>query len=105
MPSIYSLIQSSGPGQINDVYADIKALVEEDDNKLTSSTRPELAKYNKTQLITTKVASTDVIISEHNVLGDGRFYDAILGKSFEFDHLKLTASSIESYDVSEAATV
>lgn len=104
MPGIYSLIQSSGAGQINDVYNDIKALVD-DDAKVKKLTKPELAKYNKTQLITTKVSSTDVIISEYNELEDGKYYDAILGKSFDFDHLKLTASNIESYTVPDSDAV
>lgn len=104
MPDIYSLIQSTGPGEINDVFADIRALVEDDD-KVTASSRPEIAKYNKKQLITTKVASTDVIISEYNELEDGKFFDAISGKSFEFDHLKLVASHVESYDAPNSDTV
>lgn len=53
----YSLIQNSGPG---DVHTDIKSLVEEDDDKLYSSTRPEFVKYNKTHLIATRIACNDV---------------------------------------------
>lgn len=101
MPDIYSLIQSAGPGEINDVFADIRALVD-NDTKVTSASKPELAKYNKDQLITTKVGSASVIISHHNELEDGKFYDAISGKSFKFDHLKLVASDVQTHTVEDA---
>lgn len=104
MPDIYSLLQSSGPGQINDVFADIRALVDDDD-KVTSATAPQLARYNKTQLVTTKLGGRNVIISDASELGEGKFWDAIAGKSFSFDHVTLSISNVETCDVSEASTV
>lgn len=104
MPDIYSLIQHAGPGEINDVFADIRALVD-DDAKVTSATKTELAKYNKDQLITTKVGGANVIISQFNELDDGKFYDAISGKSFKFDHLKLVASDVQTHTVEDADSV
>ena len=49
-----------------------------------------MEKYNKEQLITTKLpgASEHVIISEYNCLPDGRFFDVGCQSSFEFDHAK-----------------
>lgn len=104
MPDIYSLLQSTGPGQINDVLADIRVLVD-DDAKVASSSKPQLAKYNKTQLVTAKLGDRSVVVSDYNELEDGRFLDAISGKSFHFDHEKLVASRAESHDVTDYSTV
>ena len=51
---------------------------------------PAVEKYNKEQLITTKLpgASEQVIISEYNCLPGGRFFDVGSQSSFEFDHTK-----------------
>lgn len=104
MSDIYSLIQSSGPGEIKDVVADIRALVDKDD-EVTTATEKELAKYNKSQLITTKVEGRDVILSDFNELEPGKFYDAILGKSFDLDHAKLSVSNVSPHAVSDEENV
>lgn len=104
MPDIYSLIQSAGPGEINDVFADIRALVD-DDTKVNAATKSQLATYNKTQFITCKVNGKNVIISEDNELSAGKFWDALTGKSFDFDHSRLTASNIANHEVEDASTL
>jgi capping protein alpha len=101
--SIYSLIQASGPGEINDVFADIRALVD-DDAQVFQKAAPELEKYNMAQLVVVKVDGEETVISKESALEEGRFQDARRGKTFSFDHLKLQASNVEKQPVSDEVT-
>lgn len=60
---------------------------------------PAFQKYNEDQLITVKLpgSSEAVIVSSHNSLGDGRYYDLEKSSSFEFDHATQKASGVQSY--------
>ncbi|KAF8535987.1 f-actin capping protein alpha [Trichophaea hybrida] len=60
---------------------------------------PAIEKYNKEQLVTTKLtgSSSLVLVSEFNELGDGRFFDVESQSSFAFDHVSQKASNIQSY--------
>lgn len=62
---------------------------------------PAFQKYNEEQFITTKLpgSSEPVIVSSHNSLGDGRYYDVESSSSFEFDHATQKASSTQSYSL------
>ena len=41
--------------------------------------------------------SDEVLVSEHNRLGDGRYYDVASQSSFAFDHNTQKASEVQSY--------
>lgn len=41
--------------------------------------------------------SAEVIVSPHNALGGGRYYDVESQTSFAFDHATQTASGAQSY--------
>lgn len=60
---------------------------------------PAFQKYNEDQFITVKLpgSSEAVIVSAHNSLGDGRYYDVENSSSFEFDHATQKASGVQSY--------
>lgn len=62
---------------------------------------PAFQKYNEDQLITVKLpgSSEAVIVSAHNSLGDGRYYDVENSSSFDFDHATQKASGVQSYSV------
>lgn len=60
---------------------------------------PSFQKYNEDQFTTTKLPgdATEVLVSEHNSLGDGQYYDVETQSSFEFDHASGKASAVQSY--------
>ncbi|MBE3050367.1 hypothetical protein IMZ48_49305 [Candidatus Bathyarchaeota archaeon] len=65
--------------------ADIKSLATP---QVVSSLGPAFQRYNEEQFATVKLpgSSQEVIISSHNSLGDGRYYDVESSSSFQFDH-------------------
>jgi capping protein alpha len=56
-------------------------------------------KYNEEQFHTVKLPGSSqlVIISSHNSLGDGRYYDVESSSSFTFDHETQKASAVQSH--------
>lgn len=79
---------------------DIKALTISEPN-LVKELGPAFQKYNEEQFTTVKLpGSTElVIVSSHNSLGDGRYYDVESSSSFEFDHATQKASAVQSYSL------
>jgi len=71
------------------------------DTLLKEGASSAFAQYNKDQLTPCKVQGNDnpVVISEHNDLGGGRFYDPRSKQSFKYDHLKKEATEFQSYDL------
>ncbi|OAQ98832.1 hypothetical protein LLEC1_05742 [Akanthomyces lecanii] len=84
--------------QLADVVADIKTLTASSPN-LLSQLGPAFQKYNEDQLVTVKLpgSSESVLVSEHNSLGEGRYYDVESSSSFEFDHATQKASAVQSH--------
>ncbi|KAK7204610.1 F-actin-capping protein subunit alpha [Myxozyma melibiosi] len=100
-----AFLTDAPPGEIKDVYEDIKALVEDDEDVL-DGLADAFEKYNLEQFVTVKVPGSDktVVISRYNMLEDGGFYDAEVGKKFKLDHRSLKVSDVESYEGSESIT-
>ena len=69
------------------------------DDSVQNELSPAFEKYNEDQLSTVKLpgSSGEVIVSAHNSLGDGRYYDVESQSSFAFDHATQKASSVQSY--------
>ncbi|OBT50369.1 hypothetical protein VE04_07894 [Pseudogymnoascus sp. 24MN13] len=82
---------------------DIKALTVESP-ELIGQLGPAFEKYNEEQFATVKLpgASQQVIVSSHNSLGDGRYFDVENSSSFEFDHSTQKASNVQSYVLESA---
>lgn len=83
--------------------ADIKALTVSEPS-LVKELGPAFQKYNEEQFITAKLpgSSEPVIVSSHNSLGDGRYYDVESSTSFEFDHATQKASGAQSHSLESA---
>ncbi|KAI8086401.1 F-actin-capping protein subunit alpha [Halteromyces radiatus] len=92
---------SSPPGEVNDVFNDVRTLVN-DDEALQDGILNALEQYNTEQHITVTPPGLDypVIISKYNKVGD-RYLDPRSKKSFTFDHMRLTADNVEPYQTEE----
>lgn len=62
---------------------------------------PAFQKYNEEQFTTVKLpgSSDPVLVSSHNSLGDGRYYDVESSSSFDFDHAAQKASGVQSHSL------
>jgi len=96
--TVSSFILDAPPGELQDVLTDVKSLLG-DGATVVEDLAPAVAKYNKEQLVAVKLpgGSQKVIISEHNDLGDGRFFDVESQSSFSFDHTTQKAANVQSY--------
>ena len=56
--------------------------------ELVAELGPAFEKYNEEQFATVKLpgSSQSVVISSHNALGDGQYFDVESASSFAFDH-------------------
>ncbi|KAF5966728.1 3-methyl-2-oxobutanoate dehydrogenase (lipoamide)E1 beta chain precursor [Fusarium coicis] len=103
LETVSAFVEGAPPGELADVIADIKSLTLETSPDIISSLGPAFEKYNEEQFVTVKLpgSSQPVIISSHNSLGDGRYYDVESSSSFAFDHTaqvsKSTLKSIGPY--------
>ncbi|ORY28269.1 F-actin-capping protein subunit alpha [Naematelia encephala] len=103
------LVEQAPPGQVNDVINDIRAIIGNDE-ALMPYIRPALRTYILTQLtVVEHPASGDVpvhtsLLSEATILPGStaekeRFIDAEGGRSFAFDHINMTISEYEPYEL------
>ncbi|KAH8601134.1 F-actin-capping protein subunit alpha [Bisporella sp. PMI_857] len=98
LETVSAFVEGAPPGELADVIADIKALTVSSPSLITKL-GPAFEKYNEEQFTTVKLpgSSQNVIISSHNSLGDGRYYDIEGSSSFAFDHTTQKASAVQSY--------
>jgi capping protein alpha len=77
----------------------IKSILEDDNAE--AKLAPAFQKYNEAQFTTTKLpgGSTEVLVSEYNRLGEGRYYDVDTQSSFDFNHATGKASAVQSHVV------
>ncbi|KAM5510725.1 2-oxoisovalerate dehydrogenase e1 beta subunit [Fusarium oxysporum f. sp. phaseoli] len=97
--TVSAFVEGAPPGELADVIADIKSLTLETSPDIISNLGPAFEKYNEEQFVTVKLpgSSQPVIISSHNSLGDGRYYDVESSSSFAFDHTTQKASAVQSH--------
>ncbi|KAM0439858.1 hypothetical protein ACHAPT_000955 [Fusarium lateritium] len=96
--TVSSFVEGAPPGELADVVADIKALAISSPD-IISDLAPAFEKYNEEQFVTVKLPgrSQPVIISSHNSLGDGRYYDVESSSSFAFNHATQKVISVQSH--------
>lgn len=83
------------PGEFNEVFNDVRVLLK-DDRALKEGCAPAFAAYTKEQLlpVTLPAQPHPVLLSAHNDLGGGRFYDPRSGQAFRYDHLRREAADL-----------
>ncbi|KAF2181104.1 F-actin-capping protein-like protein subunit alpha-1 [Zopfia rhizophila CBS 207.26] len=96
--ALSSFVESAPPGELADVTKAIKSILG-DDSSVQGDLTPAFEKYNEEQFATVKLpgGSGEVLISEYNNLGDGRYYDVESQSSFAFDHATQKSSGVQSY--------
>ncbi|KAJ1923925.1 F-actin-capping protein subunit alpha [Tieghemiomyces parasiticus] len=94
---------SSPPGEVNDVFNDIRGIIN-DDAALQQHITPALEEYNIDQLQTVTLPETEhaVIISKYNRVDADHFVDPRSKQIFKFDHLRQTATDPQPHTVEEA---
>jgi len=92
------LIQEAPPGEFNEVWNDIRILL--NDDNLMSNCAPAASQYHKDQLLAVQYDSSlpKTLLTNYNELPEGRFFDPISKKSFKYNFLTKTASDIQPYE-------
>ncbi|KAF9121577.1 F-actin-capping protein [Mortierella sp. 14UC] len=95
-------LKAAPPGEINDVFNDVRALVGDDD-LLDGGILTALEEYNIEELATVEVPGIEgkVIVSKHGHIEGDWFLDPKTNNKFKLDHLRQTASEVEEYTVDD----
>ncbi|KAJ3288022.1 hypothetical protein HK104_008365 [Borealophlyctis nickersoniae] len=93
---VTSFLLDSPPGEINDVFNDVRVLLD-DDALLQRHIGDIFAQYNTQQLVAVSVPgqSHQVIIASEGQLDGNRFYDPRSKQAFAVDHVRQAASDPE----------
>jgi len=95
---VESFITNAPPGEFNEVFNDVRVLVD-DDKLLKTACSHTFSAYNTEQFVPCRLtgAQHDVLVTKHGQLGEGEFYDPSSKQKFHYDHLRKEASNVEAY--------
>lgn len=90
------LLQSP-PGEFNEVFNDVRTLLNDDALLERGGCIETVKLYNKTQFVPVRIdgAEQPTLITVYNELPDGRFVDPKSHKVFKYDHLRKEAVDVQ----------
>ncbi|KAL3118793.1 hypothetical protein niasHT_002630 [Heterodera trifolii] len=92
------ILLQSPPGEFNEVFNDVRTLLQNDALLEKGVCLEAVRRYNKAQFVPVNPepgAEHPTLITEHNELPDGRFVDPKTGRVFKYDHLRKEAADAQ----------
>ncbi len=110
--TIRALVESSPPGQLNDVFADIRLLTSSASSQTTAQSDENgdenivihLRNYHQRQFEVVEVDDKKGLLNEFNVSGIKTYKDVAISKEWEFDDLTGRVSNVRAYTTTDDAT-
>ncbi|KJE93269.1 F-actin capping protein beta subunit [Capsaspora owczarzaki ATCC 30864] len=101
-----SFILAAPAGEFNEVFNDVRVLLSNDD-LLKRGAANAFSQYNKDQFTPVDVpgASHKTLITKHNEVQEGTFFDPRSGQTFSFDHLRREADNAQPGQKDAAETL